>query len=168
MSTMQRCTFWPCSASYHSFYDLGRHRKQWHYKHHYAKATQDPGYCGEKSKGPSQTTVTMVEEVEADSDDMCDSLNVRNEVDKSEDLRACADLIIPISREASKRLAKDKLNFLHETCLINSDYKTHVKSLHKCKTFADESMTAKLSGLKMEPLTIHETDNCLREKQHTL
>lgn len=110
----------------------------------------------------------MVEEVKAEPDDMCDSLNVGNEVDKSEDVRVCTNLIIRISREASKRLATDILNFLHQTCLINSDYQTHLKSLHKCKTVADESMNARLSDLKMKPVTIHETGNSLREKHHTL
>lgn len=105
----------------------------------------------------------MVEEAEAESDDIYDSLKVKNKLDKFGDVLACVDLIIWICPDASKRLGKDIINTVHETCLINSDYQTHPKSLYIAKSVADDSENARISGSKMEPVTIQETDNCLRK-----
>lgn len=86
--------------------------------------------------------------------DMCPELEERNDNNEPDKVELCAERVMSVRCENSRKLDNDVLEFLHGTRLSASDYLEELSAMKKGKEVVHKRIDDRLSGLNMAPIAI--------------
>lgn len=111
-------------------------------------------------------STSIIDDSKDHLNDICPVVEERNDSNKSDKVVRCGELVMCISRKASRKLANDVFKFLHSTHFSACDYRGLLPKMEKFEDSAHKRTTDRFFGLILAPVA--SGNNISQEEEYNL